>query len=180
MTPEKDIARFISKTVQVGDCIEWSGTKNPAGYGLFHLGKRGQNTLAHRFAWKYQHGDVPEGLLVCHKCDNPSCVNVDHLFLGTHKDNMRDCRDKGRLNISGLPVGHKSQGMKNGTYTTPESRVYGTKNGNSKIDESIVKNIISLSNEGFSTRKIAGMVCVGKTAVGRIIAGTAWKHVERI
>ncbi len=75
-------------------CWEWIGHKNPAGYGIaFHEGKQ---KLAHRIVWMTEHGQIPAGMQVCHRCDNPSCVRPDHLFLGTNMDNARDMAAKGR------------------------------------------------------------------------------------
>jgi hypothetical protein len=82
-------------------CIEWQGYRDRDGYGITSMGHIYDGTLkngvrAHRKSWIETHGPIPEGLHVLHKCDNPSCVNVEHLFLGTHTDNMRDMWKKGR------------------------------------------------------------------------------------
>ena len=78
------------------DCIEYEGRKNHAGYG--HLGRTidgvRKTFLAHRYFWEKEHGPIPDGMFVCHHCDNPPCINIDHLFLGTPKDNMRDMIQK--------------------------------------------------------------------------------------
>lgn len=100
--------RFYEKTVlRPSGCIEWIAAKYPNGYGCFKIEGRTQG--AHRIAWKLANGEIPKGLLICHRCDNRLCVNVDHLFLGDGKDNMKDCRDKGRLvlpTIRKLPEDH--------------------------------------------------------------------------
>lgn len=89
--------RFWPKTKKVGDCLEWQGVRGKAGYGKTGAGGRGGKTLlTHRLAWELTNGPIPEGMCVCHTCDNPPCVNPDHLWLGTHDDNMRDKVAKGR------------------------------------------------------------------------------------
>ncbi len=82
--------------VPFSDCWFWNGTLDRAGYGrVRHGGRAGKSSYAHREMYKLKKGD-PTGLLVCHKCDVPSCVNPDHLFAGTNQDNHRDKAQKGR------------------------------------------------------------------------------------
>jgi hypothetical protein len=78
-------------------CWFWIGGTVRDGYGSIGRGARGAGVIrAHRLSWLIHYGEIPEGLNVLHKCDNPSCVRPDHLFLGTTADNMEDARNKGR------------------------------------------------------------------------------------
>jgi hypothetical protein len=75
-------------------CIEWMGAPQKFGYGVVRVD--GEQRKAHRHAWILTHGAIPDGLFICHRCDNKICVNPEHLFLGTAHDNMRDMSKKGR------------------------------------------------------------------------------------
>lgn len=79
-----------------GQCWTWLGGKNTDGYGNLSKSKYVGATLAHRVSWIIHNGDIPKDLFVLHKCDNPSCVRPDHLFLGTNSDNIADSKAKGR------------------------------------------------------------------------------------
>jgi hypothetical protein len=79
-----------------GDCWEWTAAKTTAQYGAF-MKVKGVQILAHRFSYELTHGDIGDRkLFVCHRCDNPACVNPAHLFLGSHQQNVDDKMSKGR------------------------------------------------------------------------------------
>ena len=87
-------------------CWEWQGGGTPAGYGITTVNKR--TTYMHRLSWEIHRGPIPSGMCVCHRCDNPSCVRPDHLFLGTAKDNCLDRKRKGR-NAPGEATRHRGE-----------------------------------------------------------------------
>ena len=97
MKPATLAERFWPKVIKSDGCWTWQANRLKSGYGKIRYEKR--DRLAHRTAWELTNGEIPDGLHVCHKCDNPSCVRPCHLFLGTRSDNMRDCAAKGRLNV---------------------------------------------------------------------------------
>ena len=79
------------------DCWEWVGARYPQGYGRIHRwGTDNRNSYTHRVAWELVNGTIPDGMCVCHHCDNPPCCNPRHLFLGTQNDNIQDSIKKGR------------------------------------------------------------------------------------
>lgn len=95
--------RFWDKVDKSGDCWVWTGYRNKTGYGK--IGAGGKIRGAHRFIWELTYGSIPpiydtngKGLEVCHTCDNPACVRIEHLWLGFRAENMKDARIKGRIN----------------------------------------------------------------------------------
>lgn len=144
--------RFWRQVKIDAGCWEWKGGKDKNGYGIFK-GNIGDQMFAraHRFSYVLQSGEVLNGLHVCHTCDNPSCVNPDHLFSGTCADNMRDKVMKGR---SFLPKGEG--------------------NGHTILTESQVINILA-DPRPYST--IAADYGVATTTIGTIKQKRSWKHL---
>lgn len=107
----KAMKRFFAKTeLSENGCVEWIGSVAGKGYGCFCY--KGEKIRAHRisYIWANSLKEIPKGLFVCHTCDNPSCVNPEHLWLGTNSDNMKDCVAKGRHNQTRkthCPNGHE-------------------------------------------------------------------------
>lgn len=142
-------SRFFGKfdALEPDKCWEWLGAKNSDGYGNFYY--QGKYEKAHRAAWIIYFGEIPNGLCVCHHCDNPSCVNPKHLFLGTHADNMRDMTQKGRLVI-------------------PKKR--GEFCGATKLKDKEVKEIRRLYALGIRPQSLlAKMFNVSQTQISRIV-----------
>lgn len=135
-----------------GKCWQWKGTLFSKGYGrLCGVG------YAHRISWMIHVGEIPSGLCVCHKCDNPSCVNPDHLFLGTNADNMKDKVDKGR-----------------------SSRCLGEHHGRSKLTDADVLAIRSLYLEGsreFGLSSLAEIFGISTSTTNRIVKRKIWNHI---
>ena len=149
--------RFWPK-VSVGDaneCWPWNGGNNGRGYGVFGRTWR-KMQYAHRFAWEVTHGPVPDGLCVCHHCDNPPCCNPAHLFIGTIRDNSADMVAKGRA------------------AKHPESR--GASNGNAKLTQSQVRSIRRLASSGFTQIEVGAFFKVNRRSIARIWNGSGWIH----
>lgn len=135
-----------------GPCIEFAGCKDSKGYGLKRVGSKLKK--AHRLAWEETHGEIPDGMIICHHCDNPACVNVGHLFLGTYQDNMDDKIRKGRQ--------------------SPPLR--GEANGYSKLTEDVVHYIKKMRGKTTQT-ELAKKFGVAQATISDIQAGRTWQHV---
>lgn len=156
----KDIQRFWSKVdvLSKEQCWNWKCGTLSSGYGQFWL--NGINVLSHRASWVICKGKIPDNLYVLHKCDNPSCVNPDHLFLGNHQDNMDDEKRKGRT-AGGTRRGH--------TYTQ------GVLSGNSKLSEDDVAKIYWSEENQYILAKKYG---VSQSLVSMIKNRHRWGHMD--
>lgn len=93
--------RFWEKVKKTDGCWEWTGYRTRKGYGEVYIRGEGSRR-AHRVSYQLHHGTVPKSMQILHRCDNPPCVNPDHLFLGTAADNTRDMLEKGRFKSAKL------------------------------------------------------------------------------
>jgi HNH endonuclease len=131
------------------NCVEWTGPIRKDGYG--YLNRSGKRQYAHRVAWQERYGLIPNGLFVCHTCDNRKCVNPGHLFLGTIQDNTADMVKKNR-------------------------QVKGEQQHLAKLNKEKVKDIRKL-NGVLSQRKVAALYGVDQNAIWLIWKGRTWKDV---
>jgi hypothetical protein len=158
--------KLLAKAAKSGECVEFSGCLLPNGYGK--VGHYGKTYLAHRFAWLANNAEIPDGMCVCHKCDNRKCINPEHLFLGTRTDNMRDMIAKGRQRFVGL-------NSKN--WRKPSSRK-GSDNGMAVLDDKKVREIRTIRSElNLCTSDIAKLYGVAKVTIIRVLSKTNWNHV---
>jgi hypothetical protein len=180
-------------------CWVWTAGTASYGYGHFRIGSK--LIYTHRYSWELVNGAVPDGLMVCHKCDNSPCVNPNHLFLGTNSDNQRDSIEKGRGNKA---IGDKNgsrvhpeklaRGDKNGSHTHPEKLARGDKNGAHthpekngmrnhpekasarKIDREIAEKIRTMYKTGDYMQKDLGAIFgLYFGNIGKIVRGEIWK-----
>lgn len=132
-------------------CIEWMGYKLPFGYG--RISRKGVFWLVHRYLWFLINGNIPKGMCVLHHCDNPSCLNIDHLFLGTQGDNLQDMYNKNR---------HIRLSLK------------GEKNGISKLK---TNHIYSIRQDNRPQTVIAKEYNVSQSTIQRVKSYQSWSHV---
>lgn len=130
-------------------CLLWLGAANKWGYGYVVI--KGRTLRAHRVSWEAHNGLIPDGMMVCHKCDVRLCINPGHLFLGTHNENMADMKRKGRVR-------------------SPP----GERNGLSKLKDNQIRAIRA---DKRTNKEIAKEYGVDPSAISRLKTRETWKHV---
>lgn len=148
------LEKLLASTVATNTgCLEWTKSLDSKGYGQVRLdGRAGKLRRAHRVVYIEIHG--PTDLCVLHKCDNRKCINPDHLFAGTKKENTADMIGKGRKNPA-----------------------KGESHGHAKLTDDIVRRIRLMHSQGRSARSIARELNMSHKPICRAINGLAWKHV---
>jgi len=161
LTNRNDAIEYFHRMYQPepnSGCWLWVGGATMHGYGLISY-ERGRHIYAHRLSYELTHGEIGEGLEVCHLCDNPPCVNPSHLFAATHGENLADARRKGRLRV-------------------PHQR--GSKNPFSKLTEAQIREMREARSDGEVCRSIAHRYGVHYNTV-RLATTTGtwgtWRHV---
>jgi hypothetical protein len=130
-------------------CWEWVGGRASGGYGGFCV--NGKTQKAHRVSYEAYKGKIPKGMVVRHTCDNPACINPDHLIIGTQKDNVADREARGRRDVRGEQV------------------------GTSKLTE---KDVLEIKTSEESSTVLAKRYGVDKTNIWAIRSGKSWKHLH--
>lgn len=147
----------------MGDCIEWQGNRHDKGYGRQWSAELNRYERATHIVLRDEGIDVPSGMCVMHTCDNPPCVNPDHLQIGTHADNMADMAKKGRAKSGGS---WKSQpGEMNGLAKLTEDNVR------------YIRRVYQPRHSQYGTRALGREFGVSKTAISKAINGTNWSHL---
>lgn len=144
-----------SRTLQSDEdsCWLWLGKTTMRGYG--QIGAGGKSMYAHRVAYTVHHGPIEDGQVICHTCDNPSCVNPSYLFAGSQRDNLRDMATKGRS-------------------------THGERNHQAKLTASDVEAIFALRELGLTQAVIAQRFNVQRTAISRILSGARWATARKV
>ena len=150
-------------------CLLWPHSRNRKGYGQFRW--RGRLFIASRFAWMLFRGEIPAGVMVLHPCDNPPCVNVDHLFLGTNSDNQRDSSINGRHWMKKHP--EMTTLNRGDLHVCPR----GEQCRAARLTASTVREIRDLKRAGRTARELSERFGIGQGHVYKITSGNAWKHV---
>ena len=148
--------RFFRQIEKSNNCWMWTGRAIGKGYGSIGLGGKGaKQILAHRLSYQIHKGPIPDGMVVMHKCDNPRCVNPDHLDAGTQSQNIKDAFTRMRKVL-------------------PTKKVRGEECGASKLTNEIV---LSIRSSGLSLSTLAELYKVSKSTIERVRYRKTWRHI---
>lgn len=156
MTIDEDLIRRFNAKWELDPntgCHIWTGAHLPKGYGIIKRPRERRQYYAHRLSYLIHKGGIPKRRQVLHRCDNPACVNPDHLFLGTSKDNLQDMKAKGR-------------------------HLYGCRNSTSKLSDKEVLEIRKLYAAGVRQRQLAKVYGVSQGNISRICRRVRWTHLQ--
>jgi hypothetical protein len=151
---------LLNNSEKQGDCIIYKNAKDRDGYGNFKF--NGVQTRTHRFSYRVNYGDIPKGMCVCHSCDNPSCMNPKHLWLGTNRENMQD-RDRKERHKTADPRYTKHIGEKNGSAKLKE------------VDVLYIRKVTEKQKE--SIKELSEKFKVSTVLIRNIIKRKIWKHI---
>lgn len=147
-------------------CWLWLGSVDRDGYGHFKFG--GEPGKAHRFAWEFTHGVRPTGMMVCHRCDTPGCINPQHLFLGTSADNVADRHAKSR----------DARGARHGRAASPERTARGERVNTAVLTAEDVVVMRAAYDAGTSRAVLAKRFGITWTATDRVVRRITWAHIS--
>ena len=153
---EAEEYRFLRFVEKSDGCWTWRGSGQRAGYGVFWL--RGKLLGAHRASHVLFIGPVADGMDVCHHCDNPRCVNPDHLFVGTPRDNWNDMHRKGR--------------------GSPPPLIRGSAHPKAKLSEGLIPEVFRLRSLGLTTYQIAEVFGISRPAICAVLNRKTWRHIH--
>jgi hypothetical protein len=159
-TLEERFWKYVDKKGD-NDCWVWKGYRQIYGYGQIFINKKSCGT--HRVMWELVNGPIPEGLFVCHHCDNPPCCNLSHLFLGTSQDNVNDMMQKGRF--------VRYSGSRNG-----KDNGKGRGKGGKKLTMIEATEIRELRKTGLTFLEIGNKYRVSAVMIYYIVSGKFWKQ----
>lgn len=157
--------------VEANGCQIWQAYRDESGYGRINSGRARGVVPAHRVIWEFANGPIPEGMCVLHQCDNGAggCVRLEHLYLGTRTENIRDAVLRGRI----------ARGDRHGTRTHPERIPRGESRPASKLTEDQVREIRRLHAAGGTTQVTLGrQLGVHPSTIWNVVQRRLWTHVE--